>query len=121
MNDDPMVTRWQKELLEGAAQDLSDWQRAHPKATFVQIEDAVEERIADLRARLTEDLVRAKAAVHEAAGDGNARPACPACGQAMESRGQRERTITIRGNRQVRVRRRYTVCPACGAGLFPPG
>ena len=51
MTDDPLVIRWQEELLEEALRDLSDWQKDHPKATFAQIEDAVEERIADLRAR----------------------------------------------------------------------
>jgi YgiT-type zinc finger domain-containing protein len=119
MNDDSMVTRWQDELVEEALRDLSDWRTAHPKATFVQIEDAVEERVADLRARLTEDLVRSRAS--QEAQDSGARPSCPKCGKPMASRGNHERTITLRGNRQIRVRRRYTVCPACGAGLFPPG
>jgi hypothetical protein len=120
VHGDPMVTRWQDELLEEACRDLSAWQRAHPKATFAQIEDAVEQRIADLRARLTEDLVRAKASLHEAGQEDDARPSCSTCGTPMESRGGHERTITVRGNRPVRFRRRYTVCPACGAGLFPP-
>ena len=121
MSDDPMVTQWQKELLEEAIQDLSDWQRDHPKATFAQMEDAVEERIADVRARLTEDLVRARAAAQRAGWQTETRPSCSACGKPMESRGGHERTITIRGNRQIRVERPYAVCPACGAGLSPPG
>lgn len=82
----------------------------------------MEERIADLRAGLTEDLVRGRAARDKATSwEAEARPSCSACGKPMESRGEHERTITIRGNRQVRVRRSYGVCPACGAGLFPPG
>ena len=121
MTDDPLVTQWQEKLLEEALRDLSDWQRDHPKATFAQIEDAVEGRIADLRARLTEDLVRGRAAREEAASrEAEVHSSCPACGKPMKSRGEHARTITIRGNRQVRVRRSYRVCPACGAGLFPP-
>jgi hypothetical protein len=61
VHGDSMVARWQDEFLEEACRDLSDWQRAQAKATFAQIEDAVEQRIAHLRARLTEDLVRAQA------------------------------------------------------------
>jgi hypothetical protein len=38
----------------------------------------------------------------------------------MEQRGEKERAVTVRGNRTVRFRHRQTVCPACGAGLFPP-
>lgn len=121
MADDPMVTHWQDELLQEAFRDLSDWQQAHPKATFAQIEDAVEERIADVRARLTEDLVRAKVSAHEAGRGNDTPPTCPTCGKPMESRGEHERTVTIRGNRGVRVRRPYLACPACNAGLFPPG
>jgi ribosomal protein S27AE len=29
--------------------------------------------------------------------------------------------VTVRGDRPVRLRRRNMVCPACGAGHFPPG
>jgi YgiT-type zinc finger domain-containing protein len=118
MQDDSTVTKWQEALLEEAGRDLSDWQRAHPKATFAEIEDAVERRIADVRARLTEDLVRDRARADEADQDSRA---CPRCGKPMESRGGHERTVTIRGNRQIRMRRPYMVCPACNAGLFPPG
>lgn len=121
MSDDPMVTQWQSGLLEEATRDLSDWQRDHRKATFAQMEDAVEEHVADVRARLTEDLVRARAVAQRADWETEARPSCPECGKPMESRGGHERAITIRGNRQVRVERPYAVCPACGAGLFPPG
>ncbi len=47
-------------------------------------------------------------------------PHCPSCGHELEGRGERERGITVRGDQTVRLRRSYAVCPACGAGLFPP-
>jgi len=118
MNDDPAVTAWQERLIAEAVDELSGWQREHPKATFAQIEEAVEERISDLRAGLTEDLLRSRAAARSGP---NSRSACPSCGKPMESRGEHDRTVTIRGNRQVKLRRGYQVCPACNAGLFPPG
>jgi hypothetical protein len=121
MNDDPAVTAWQERLIAEAVDDLSGWEREHPKATFAQIEEAVEERISDLRAGFTEDLLRNRAAASSGASGSNGRSACPSCGKPMESRGEHERTVTIRGNRQVKMRRGYQVCPACSAGLFPPG
>ena len=115
MDADPVVTQCQK-MLEDTLRSLADWQRASPKATFAEIEDAVEEQVAVFRARLISDLVNARAA--EAVSE--APPACPVCGHRMERRGAAERTMTVRGNHPVQVRRGHAVCPACGAGLFPP-
>lgn len=116
MDDDPVVTQCQ-EMLEGTLRQLADWQRATPKATFAEIEDAVEEQVAQFRAQLLADLLRTRSGGEQATDE---RSACPECGQAMEQRGEKERAVTIRGNRTVRFRRRHTICPGCGAGLFPP-
>jgi YgiT-type zinc finger domain-containing protein len=115
MDTDPVVTQCQK-MLEETLRSLADWRQTAPKATFAEIEDAVEEQVAAFRATLITDLVNARAAetVSEAP------PACPGCGQRMERRGTAERTVTVRGNRTVRVRRGHAVCPTCGVGLFPP-
>ena len=104
-------------MLEETLRALGDWQQATPKATFAAIEDAVEEQVATIRARLITDLVNARAAESQSA----ALPTCPACGHRLERRGTAERAVTVRGNRTVRVRRGHAVCPACGAGLSPPG
>ena len=49
------------------------------------------------------------------------RPRCAECGQLLESQGKQERTVMTHGGKAVRLRRDYARCPACGAGLFPPG
>ena len=118
MVDDPVVTQCQK-MLEDTLRQLADWQRATPKATFAEIEDAVEEEVAQFRARLIADLVNTRSGGERATG--RERPTCPECEHAMERRGDKERAVTVRGNRTVRFRRIYAVCPACAAGLFPPG
>jgi YgiT-type zinc finger domain-containing protein len=104
-------------MLEDTVRQLADWQRATPKATFAEIEDAVEEQLAQVRGHLIADLLNTRSSAEQATGE---RPICPECGQAMEQRGEKERAVTVRGNQTVRFRRRQTVCPACGAGLFPP-
>lgn len=99
---------------------MEHWRREHPRATFAEIETAVEDRLNALRAELIEQEI-AMRAESEAAGGRSERTPCPTGGQVMQARGTRERAVTVRGNRPVRLRRRYLVCPACGAGHFPPG
>lgn len=109
--------RWEG-MLEEIFGGLTEWRATHPKATFAEIEQVVEERLSDARARFVEDL--ALQATSES-GDGAPRPGCPQCGKPLVSRGQMERQVTVAGNRSVRLKRSYATCPACGAGLFPPG
>jgi YgiT-type zinc finger domain-containing protein len=99
--------------------EMAGWRRAHPHASFAEIEAAVEDRLDRLRAELIQQELQLKALADAApAAD---RPRCPTCGTPLERRGARERSVTVRGNRPVRLRRRYLVCPACGTGVFPPG
>jgi YgiT-type zinc finger domain-containing protein len=112
------AVRWAA-VLGQIHEELAEWRTAHPKATLAEIEAAVEERLGRARAQLVEDLALASAAVE--IGRGAERPPCPECGHAMVRHGQQARQVTVAGNRSVRLRRGYARCPACGAGLFPPG
>ena len=47
------------------------------------------------------------------------RPHCPDCTEALQARGCQEQGIKVQGDQEVRLRRRYEVCPACGAGVSP--
>ena len=100
-------------LLEEVFGELREWRSSHPKATFAEIEQVVDERLNEARARFVEDLALEGA-------DGG-RASCPECGKLLISRGQTERQVTVAGNRRVRLKRTYATCPACSAGLFPPG
>jgi YgiT-type zinc finger domain-containing protein len=106
---------WQA-LSEEVYSGMADWRAAHPRATFAEIEAAVEERLAGLRARLLE-----RAALASAATDLRERPACPQCGGAGRARGKRKRRLAVPGDRVVELERTYAVCPRCGTGRFPPG
>jgi hypothetical protein len=112
-----MDANWQT-LVEDIMTGMRDWCTAHPKATFAEIEAAVDERLNVLRARILEQAALASAATTITAGE---RPACPTCGAQLEGRGQQERTLITQGDQEVHLRRSYTVCPVCGTGLFPPG
>jgi YgiT-type zinc finger domain-containing protein len=122
MADERSVTPWH-EAEAKLFQDMESWRRSHPHASFAEIEAAVEERLGALRAELIaqELALRAAGEATEGADRSPDRARCPTCGAPTEARGMRERTVTVRGNRPVRLRRRYVVCPACGTGHFPPG
>jgi hypothetical protein len=99
--------------------EIDGWRREHPKATFGEIEAAVEARLDSLRAELIEQEIALRA--EAGSEDRSHRPTCAQCGKLMEARGTRERSVTVQGNRPVRLRRQYLVCQACGTGRFPPG
>ena len=106
-----------EEILSG----LREWRTAHPTATFAEIQAAVDERLDRLRATLLQEVALASAAAEGAAVPTAERPICPECGERMAPRGTRDRTLTAQGDQAVKLTRSYWVCPACGAGLFPPG
>ena len=108
--------RWREEV-EAIASGLREWRERHPRATFGEIEAALDARLDGLRARLLEDLALASRAT-DAGGEA---AACPACGGRLEGRGAHERQVVTQGDRVVRLTRQYATCSACGAGLFPPG
>jgi hypothetical protein len=112
--------RWQG-LLTEVTLGLRAWRAAHPRATFREIEAALDERLDEARARMLEEAALASPVADLAALPMAERPGCAACGGALEARGRPARELRVRGDRTVRLRRSYAVCSACGAGVFPPG
>lgn len=101
------------DLMDHVRRDLAAWHATHPRATFAEIETAVEAHIADLRATLVHE--RANAAWQDE------KPACPHCGTTMTVRSRSTRTVTLQGEEAITMDRAHVICPACGTGLFPPG
>jgi hypothetical protein len=101
---------------------MTQWRKEHPKATWQEIETAVDERINQLRAQLIEDLVQ-MGETEEGWGQKPEaeRPTCATCGKALVVRGQHTRFIQTSGGEAVKLTRRYGTCPQCGVGFFPPG
>ena len=100
---------------------LADWRAAHPKATFREIEAALDERLDRLRARLLADLALASVAADVREATAEERPRCERCGVLLHARGPSDRTVLTQGGAEVRLRRSYVACPQCGDGTFPPG
>jgi RNA polymerase-binding transcription factor DksA len=109
------------ELAEEVLTGMKEWRLQHPKARLSEIEQALDERLGRVRARLLQDLALASAAADIKAAQEQERPVCPKCGRVLEARGQHERLLTTHHNQTLELERSYGVCPTCGAGFFPPG
>jgi hypothetical protein len=119
MQWDEFGRQWQV-LTEEVLTGMEDWRTAHPKATFLELEAAVDERLGRMRARMLEAAAMASTAADVSGSAAGERRTCPESGQTLVARGQRERRLQVPGGQSVQLRRSYTSCSACGAGLFPP-
>ena len=118
MRIEDLDARWHK-VAEEVMTGMKEWRLQHPKATFREIEAALDEGLARLRARMFEDaLLASRAADWEA--EGGANPVCPECGTPMQGRGKEPRALTTQHNQVLRLERRYAICPQCQTGPFPP-
>jgi len=119
MNSD-FDAKW-NELAEEVVTGMKEWRLQHPKATLREIERALDERLAKMRARMLQDAALASAAADIQTAAEEDRAVCLECGAPLESRGKQERQVTTLHNQVLQLERSYGVCPACGAGFFPPG
>ena len=105
-------------LMESAEElweKLNDWYREHPEATFKHIEL----HLRGLRRSLMGQTIPL-VLVQGDLGATPEPPSCEECGVLMKFKGYLEKGVEGLEGRS-RVSRAYYVCPACGAGLFPPG
>ena len=117
MQPEDLQQNW-KEQGEETLATVAQWRVAHPKATLAEIEQAVDEQMNRLRARMIEQAAQASAAAESEASQGLV---CEQCGKARHSRGRARRKWQTQGGQQVEVERTYVTCPQCGGGFFPPG
>ena len=99
---------------------MKEWRIQHPRATFQEIETALDERLARLRARMLQDAALASRAANLSAASEQERPTCPQCGTTMEPRGQPSRELLTNHDQTLELKRSYAVCPKCQLGFFPP-
>ncbi|GAC1528740.1 MAG: hypothetical protein NVS2B16_36370 [Chloroflexota bacterium] len=91
---------------------LTEWRRAHPNATFREMEQAVEAQVAAMRTAMLQEIATDREETLEF---------CPQCGRRMRRRGERTRDLEVPGGQPVELSRSYYTCPHCELGLFPPG
>ena len=107
------------ELAEDVITGMKEWRVQHPKATFREIEIALDERLACLRARMLEDAALvSRAAEWEA--ESVERPMCPQCGTPLQPRGKEARELTTQSDQIIRLERRLWSVPQVSDGAFSP-
>src|SRR5205807_4218180 len=110
--------KWRK-LAEEVMSGRKEWRDQNPKATYREIEDALDKCLAHMRARMLEDAALASTAAEWSQAEREERPTCAHCGTRLVSRGKKERHFQTQGGQEVVLKRSYGVCPTCGIGLFP--
>ena len=115
----PPVPReaWQRQAA-ATMHTIADWRAAHPRATWTELEAAIDDELAALRTHLLTDSAQASAMTDPPRA---ARPPCPTCGGVLHDAGHHPRRLLTERDQTVELERTYLRCPACGTGLFPPG
>ena len=112
--------RW-RALSEEVIVGIKEWRLQHPQATLQEIEAAVDQRLAQFRACMLQDVALASRAADLSQASAQERPVCPTCGGPVEPRGPRERHLTTHQGHTLTLERSYAVCPTCQVGFFPLG
>lgn len=100
---------------EAMYDELREWRRAHPEASFDEIVKQITSRRRELMAGLAGQL-----ALQHGAGAVPEGLRCEQCGALMRYKGEAKRGIEhIEGSSEID--RAYYHCPACEGGVFPPG
>src|SRR5258708_2185397 len=91
---------------------MTEWRKEHAKATWAEIEAAVDERINQVRAQVLQDVVQMGESEDWRAILQEERPRCTTCGK-------QKRFLQTMGGEAVKLTRMYGICPTCGVGFFP--
>jgi uncharacterized protein with PIN domain len=105
---------WNK-VAAKVIEEVAEWRESHAEASFVEIEEAIDQRLAKLRSQMLKDSSQEQ--VIKEAGDS---PNCAECGVRLQKRGKRSRRVLTERNENLELERDYLVCPKCGVGFFPP-
>ena len=114
----------QMQAVSAGLQDvlgMTQWRKEHPKATFREIEEEVDQRMNQLRAQMIQDVVQMGESEAWSQRPQEERPQCATCGKPLSARGEQTRFIQTNGGEAVKLTRTYGTCLKSGVGFFPPG
>ncbi len=114
MDDQPL-----QQMSTQILMDVKEWRRAHPRATYVEREDEVHQRMMYLEAQLMQTAVSESPSREWGRGSEADAVLCPHCAVPLQARGKHTRTVQGNGGEGVTLNRTYGTCPTCGGGFFP--
>jgi uncharacterized protein with PIN domain len=100
---------------------VSEWGAEHRRATFNEIENRVDGKLAKIRAEMIEDLVRESQLTNLKEIAKENRPQCPVCGQVLASNGRQKRQLISSHEQVIEIERSKGYCGRCRVSYFPPG
>lgn len=75
------------ESFQQASEKVSQWRETHPRASFTEIENSVDEQLARVRVAMIQDLALESELTDIKQLKPEARPKCPECGQPLAANG----------------------------------
>ena len=112
--------KWTASFQE-ASDIVSHWRERHPRATFTDIENSVDEQLAQRRTKMIQDLVQESKLVNIKDLPLEERPSCPACGKPLAANGTQKRQLITHHDQVIELERSKGYCRACRVSFFPPG
>ena len=112
--------KWQ-EMFREASEEVSQWRGEHPQASFSNIENVVDEKLAKVRAKMIEELVLESKMTNIKELAAAERPQCVGCGQPIAANGKQKRELITKYEQVVELERSKGYCRGCQVSYFPPG
>ena len=111
--------KWQ-ESFRSTSEEVGQWRKKHPKATFSEIENNVDGELAKIRADMIQDLIKESELQDFKTLPQEKRPKCPVCGKILASNGQQSRELVTSYEQLIEVERSKGYCKRCRVSYFPP-
>jgi hypothetical protein len=109
------------ELFAKIRQVIREWRADNPAATLTEIEDKVDNELAEVRVELVTELAQEGKTQDLRALPVGARPPCPACGGKTVANGRGSRRLVTTYEKEIALERSRAYCPHCQVSFFPPG
>lgn len=109
------------ELYDQATERSRAWRQANKQASLTDIENQVDDNLAELRAKMIQELAQASELSDLRQIAREQRPKCPDCGAIVNADGQRKRHLVTEHDQEVTLERSKATCPDCGLSFFPSG
>src|SRR2546427_12583422 len=82
---------------------ITQWRKEHPKATWAEIEAAIDEQINQVRAQVIQDVVQVRESEEGSEIPEEERPRCARCGKPRWGRGKQTGWVQSNGGEAVKL------------------
>ena len=106
---------WEESWSE-VKSNLTSWRSANPRTTLTEIEQQIDQELAELRKTLLADVSQTTDLKNDAEST-----KCRNCGEKTEANGKRKRQLRTKDDQVIKLEREQRRCPECGLTFFPSG